>query len=84
MREDAEPTYSRLERTQDEQVDANLRQERLFAVLTSGFAVVAGVPACMGSYGLIAYSIAQRTNEIGIRMALGRGRGDRGTFPALT
>jgi len=58
-------------RTQDEQIAANLRQERIFATLTSGFGVLALVLACVGVYGVMAYSVARRTNEIGIRLALG-------------
>jgi len=58
-------------RTQDEQIAANLRQERIFATLTSGFGVLALVLACVGVYGVMAYSVARRTNEIGIRLELG-------------
>jgi predicted permease len=58
-------------RTQDEQIAANLRQERIFAVLTSGFGVLALALACVGIYGIMAYSVANRRNEIGIRLALG-------------
>jgi len=58
-------------RTQDEQIAANLRQERIFAILMSGFGVLALVLACVGIYGIMACAVAQRTSEIGVRLALG-------------
>jgi predicted permease len=58
-------------RTQTQQIDDLLSQERLFATLTGAFGVVALVLACIGIYGVMAYNVARRTNEIGIRIALG-------------
>jgi predicted permease len=58
-------------RTQEEQIDANMQIERMFAALTSGFGVLALALACVGIYGIMAYSVANRRNEIGIRLALG-------------
>jgi predicted permease len=58
-------------RTQQEQIDATMQQERMFAALTTGFGVLALALACVGIYGIMAYSVANRKNEIGIRLALG-------------
>ena len=56
------------------QVDAALVQERMMATLAGGFGTLALILACIGLYGLLNYSVARRTKEIGIRMALGAQR----------
>ena len=61
-------------RTQNEQIASTVSQERVFVALASVFAGLALVLACIGIYGILANTVVRRTNEIGIRLALGAER----------
>jgi predicted permease len=58
-------------RTMDEQIDRSLVTERMIAMLSAVFGMIATILATVGLYGVMAYTVARKTREIGIRMALG-------------
>jgi predicted permease len=60
--------------TQVRYIDSTIAPERTFADLSTGFGILALIIACVGLYGTMAYSVARRTNEIGVRIALGAQR----------
>jgi len=62
-------------KTLETQLDETLSTERLIATLSAVFGVLATLLAALGLYGVLAFVVARRTKEIGLRMALGAGRG---------
>ena len=62
-------------KTQAADIDQTINQEIVFARLCSAFAILALTIACVGLYATMTYAVARRTGEIGLRLALGAGRG---------
>ena len=62
-------------RTLDEQIDSQMSNERMLSFLSIAFALLATILAVVGVHGVLVFQIARRTREIGVRVALGAGRG---------
>ncbi len=63
-------------KTLGRQLDESLLSERLIALLSAGFGLLATLLATVGLYGVMAFAVARRTKELGLRMALGAARGN--------